>query len=139
MTYIPVEIRRLVTDRAGGYCEYCRMNVSDRLLPFQIDHVIAEKHGGDTEADNLCVACFRCNSFKGSDIASIDPLTKQATFLFNLRKQAWDLHLRLSDAFIEPLTPEGRVTAFLLRFNIPIHITQRKVLMQSGHYPCESM
>jgi hypothetical protein len=61
------------------------MRVDDRLLPFEIDHIIAEKHRGVTAADNLCLACYRCNSFKGSDIASADPLTGNAAFLFHPR------------------------------------------------------
>ena len=107
MTYVSAELRRLVIERAGGCCEYCRMQTVDRLLPFDIDHIIAEKHGGATDADNLCLACYRCNSFKGSDIASADPETGKATFLFHPRQQRWEAHFRLNEAMIEPLTPEG--------------------------------
>jgi 5-methylcytosine-specific restriction endonuclease McrA len=32
---------------------------------FEIDHVIASSHGGQTVSTNLCLACFSCNSFKG--------------------------------------------------------------------------
>ena len=136
MTYIPADLRRLVVERAGSCCEYCRMQVADRLLPFEIDHVIAEKHGGFTQADNLCLACYRCNGFKGSDIASADPETGNATFLFNPRHQHWDDHFRLNDALLEPTTPEGRVTVFLLRLNAPIQIEQRAILIAKGRYPC---
>ena len=38
----------------------------------QIDHVIAEKHGGETIAENLALSCAVCNKHKGSDIATID-------------------------------------------------------------------
>jgi len=137
MTYIPAETRRIVMQRAGSCCEYCRQEVADRLLPFEIDHVIAEKHGGATNVDNLCLACFRCNGFKGSDIAGADPQTGRATFLFNPRTQRWDDHFRLNGALIEPLTPESRVTVFLLRLNAPIQIEQRTVLLLEGSYPCE--
>lgn len=137
MSYIPVELRRQVIERAGGCCEYCRMQIMDRLLPFEIDHIIAEKHGGATDANNLCIACYRCNSFKGSDIASADPATGRATFLYHPRQQFWDDHFRLVDAVIEPLTPEGRVTVFLLRFNVPIHVAQREALIKVGRYPCQ--
>jgi HNH endonuclease len=136
MTYIPADLRRLVIERAGGCCEFYRMGVADRLPPFEIDHVIAEKHGGATNADNLCLACFRCNGFKGSDIASADPETGHATFLFNPRTQRWDAHFRLRDAVLEPLTPEGRVTVFLLRLNAPIQIEQRTLLIRENRYPC---
>lgn len=64
MTYISAELRRQVIDRAGGCCEYCLMNTKDRLLPFEIDHIISEKHGGLTDSDNLCLACYRCNGLR---------------------------------------------------------------------------
>lgn len=137
MTYIPVELRRLVIDRARGCCEYCRMNTTDRLLPFEIDHIISEKHGGLTTSDNLCLACYRCNGYKGSDIASADPVTGEATFLFDPRRQHWESHFRLNDALIEPLTAEGRVTVIILRLNAPVQIEQRSALIAEGRYPCE--
>lgn len=136
MTYISAELRRLVVERAGDCCEYCRMDTADRLLPFEIDHIIAEKHGGSTEADNLCLACFRCNGFKGSDIASADPITGEATFLFHPRKQKWEDHFQLNGAVIEPLTPEGRVTVLILRLNAPVQIAQRTALIAEDRYPC---
>jgi hypothetical protein len=138
MTYIPVDLRRLVIQRAGNCCEYCRMSVADRLLPFEIDHVISEKHGGATDAENLCLACFRCNGLKGSDIASADPDSGAATFLFNPRTQHWDEHFSLDGAIIRPLTAAGRVTVFLLRLNAPIQIEQRTLLIAEGRYPCAS-
>jgi len=136
MTYIPAEIRRTVIQRAGNCCEYCRQQVDDRLLPFEIDHVIAEKHGGSSIVENLCLACFRCNGFKGSDIAGADPQTGIATFLFNPRTERWGEHFRLNGAFIEPLTAEGRVTVLILRLNAPIQIEQRTILILEGRYPC---
>ena len=42
-------------------------------MPFQIDHVIARKHGGGTSDDNLAFACFYCSSHKGPNIAGLDP------------------------------------------------------------------
>jgi 5-methylcytosine-specific restriction endonuclease McrA len=83
-TYIPTELRRLIIARAGGNCEYCLQPARlSFLLPHEIDHVIAEKHGGQTEADNLAYTCWRCNRHKGSDLGSFDPLTGQFAFLFN--------------------------------------------------------
>lgn len=139
MTYIPAELCRLVLECAGSCCEYCLMQVADRLLPFEIDHIIAEKHGGSTDADNLCLACYRCNDFKGSDIASAEPTTGEATFLFHPRRQQWKDHFRLNDAIIEPLTPEGRVTVLLLLLNMPIQVAQRTALIAEGRYPCRAI
>ena len=72
MTYIPESLRRLVRNRAGNCCEYYLLSESDNFLSHEVDHIISEKHGGATEADNLCLSCFDCNRHKGSDIGSID-------------------------------------------------------------------
>ena len=52
-------------------------------LTFQIDHVIAASHGGPTRASNLCLACFRCNSFKGPNLAGVDDRARRVVRLFN--------------------------------------------------------
>jgi len=100
-----------------------------------VDHVIAEKHGGATELDNLALACWRCNRHKGTDLTSIDPETGAITPLFNPRTQQWHDHFRLHGAVIEPLTPEGRATVALLQLNRPDRVEEREVLMAKGHYP----
>ena len=46
-----------VRGRARHKCEYCRLPEWTSLLPHQIDHVIARKHGGKTEISNLTLAC----------------------------------------------------------------------------------
>src|SRR5258708_1898655 len=63
------QLRQLVWQRASSRCEDCRVPADVALLPFQIDHIIAEKHGGLTVADNLALSCERCNSHKGPNIA----------------------------------------------------------------------
>ena len=52
------QLRELVWRRAQSRCEYCRMPQEYDDLPFEIDHVIAESHGGPTRAANLALACF---------------------------------------------------------------------------------
>jgi 5-methylcytosine-specific restriction endonuclease McrA len=56
-TYIPVSLRRLVVDRAQNRCEYCLIPQELSLAKHQIDHVIAEKHGGETGSENLALSC----------------------------------------------------------------------------------
>lgn len=85
-------LRRLVWQRAKGHCEYCQMPQAADNASFEIDHVIARKHTGATVAANLCLRCFYWNSFKGSDLASIDPETRKITPLFNPRRQRWATH-----------------------------------------------
>jgi hypothetical protein len=40
-----VALQQLVWQRAEHRCEYCQYPADVSLLPFQIDHIIAEKHG----------------------------------------------------------------------------------------------
>src|SRR5262245_35673880 len=44
------------------------------------------------EASNLALACFDCNRYKGSDLASLDPETGSLTPLFNPRLDDWSTH-----------------------------------------------
>lgn len=46
MIYVPVHLRRLVIERAKERCEYCLFPQNAALLTFEIEHIIAEKHGG---------------------------------------------------------------------------------------------
>lgn len=70
-TYIGVELRRHAIARAERICEYCLIHEDDTFFGCHVDHVISEKHGGLTVADNLALACTFCNLHKGSDIASL--------------------------------------------------------------------
>src|SRR6185295_6548774 len=68
---IPAQLRRLVADRAEHLCEYCLVHQEDRGFGCQVDHIISEKHGGQTDANNLAYACAPCNRAKGSDVGSV--------------------------------------------------------------------
>ena len=126
MSYVSVPLRRLVTQRAGDKCEYCQFPQADSFFSFEIEHIIAEKHDGITEAENLALSCPCCNRFKGSDIASIDPETGKLTPFFNPRLQQWSDHFQLERGAIIPLTAEGRVTAKILQFNLLERILERE-------------
>ena len=131
---ITAALRRAVIERAHGRCEYCGMSDPETLLPHEPDHIIATQHGGATTPGNLAYACFQCNRAKGPNIASLDPTTGLLTALYNPRSAAWADHFRLNGASIEPLTPVGRATAFLLRLNEPERVTIRANLLRHGRY-----
>ena len=57
MAYVPVALRREVIKRAGNRCEYCPLPSEVAFYPQEVYHVIAEKHGGVTEIDNLAFSC----------------------------------------------------------------------------------
>ncbi len=125
-TYIPTALRRLVAERARAQCEYCLLSSGVSFYPHEVDHIIAEKHDGKTEPENLAYTCARCNRFKGTDLGSFDPLTGQFTFLFNPRTQVWDEHFVFEDELIVGLTAVGRTTAKLLQMNTEERLAERQ-------------
>ena len=132
------EQRRLVRERAGNCCEYCRLSQTGQLVRFQIDHIIAIKHGGTDTDENLCLACYECNIYKGSNVAALDPLTRDATKLYDPRQQKWDDHFKISaDATLSGLTAEGRATIIVLRMNDEERVKDRLGELRSGDYPCQ--
>ena len=137
MTYVSDTLRRLVRDRANRQCEYCLIHEEDTLLTHEIDHIVAQKHGGETTESNLCLACERCNRYKGSDLSSIDPESGGVITLYNPRLDNWDTHFALDGAIISPLTPTGRATVRLLQFNSSERVTQRTELISVQRYPPE--
>ncbi len=134
-SYVGEELRRLVSARAEGLCEYCLIHSDDTFFGCEVDHIVSLKHGGPTTEDNLALACLFCNRRKGTDIASILPGSDLLIPLFNPRKDHWPEHFRLEDAIIHPLTPIGEATVNILHFNVPERILERRVLIASGRYP----
>ena len=138
MTYVPASLRQAVIERASGCCEYCRLSQDDHFLAHEIDHIIAEKHHGQTVSDNLCLSCFDCNRHKGSDVASVDPTTGEVVRLFHPRQDNWADHFTLDGAHIVPASPIGRVTVQLLQMNDSAQVAKRMELIETGRYPCNA-
>jgi hypothetical protein len=132
---IPSALRRLVVERANGRCEYCLLHQDDTPVTHPIDHIVAPKHGGATEASNLALACIECNLNKGSDLFSVDPLSGVFIRLFHPRNQRWDVHFALQGEYIVGLTPHGRATVRLLKMNAPERLRQREILIAVNRYP----
>lgn len=133
-TYIPVAMRRAVISRARHLCEYCWIPDDATLTAHEPDHVIGEQHVGKTVLGNLAYACFRCNRFKGSNIATRDPQSGAIVPLYDPRTENWNAHFRLNGALIEPLTPIGRGTVLLLRLNDEQRTELRADLIEQGRY-----
>ena len=136
-TYIPVELRRFVIFRAEEICEYCLTHEEDTFLGCQIDHIISEKHGGATTAENLAYACAFCNFHKGSDIGSIRPGRRVLTRFFNPRIEKWAKHFTLNPngILIASRTSIGEATARIFSFNSEERLEERAALRQTGRYP----
>ncbi|SRR6266851_5413630 len=125
-------LRQLVWDRAQNTCEYCRIPQQFDILPFQIDHVIAQKHHGPTTADNLALCCYSDNSYKGPNIAGIDLNTGAVTRLFHPRQDAWGEHFLWNGPELIGLTAIGRATIDVLAINLPERVEHRRLLFAAG-------
>jgi hypothetical protein len=138
MTYIAAELRRFIVARAEGICEYCLIAETDTFYGCEADHIISEKHGGATDADNLANACMLCNQAKGSDVGSIHRESNNFVRFFNPRTDAWADHFALVEDRIEGTTPIGIVTAKILGFNMADRVAERAILQNLGRYPNEA-
>ena len=123
-------LRAKVRRRARGRCEYCRIPIRLTTLRGEVDHIIAEQHGGVTILSNLALACSHCNSHKGPNIASIDPQTATLVPLFNPRADRWERHFKWSGPVLVGLTPTGRASIRTLFINDPLEIMARSALME---------
>jgi hypothetical protein len=128
-------LEQLVWDRAGNCCEYCQVAQEHDRLPFEIDHIIAKKHGRPTRAGNLCLACFADNYHKGPNIAGLDPCTRKLTPLFNPRRHKWDRHFRWSGPVLVGRTPIGRTTIVVLEINLDYRVAFRQGQIDEGVFP----
>ncbi len=73
--------------QARHRCGYSLTQEAVVGTPVELDHLVPEALGGRTVEDNLRLACSLYNSFKGSDISSLDAVTRKLTPLFNPRRQ----------------------------------------------------
>ncbi len=121
--------------RAHAACEYCHLPQDFDPMPFQIDHVVSIKHGGETVTDNLALACFPCNSYKGPNIAGLDHQTSEVVRLYHPRKDSWTDHFRWEGPALAGLTPIGRVTLHVLMSNRPEAVELRRLLIVAGVFP----
>ena len=72
-------LRDLVRRRAANRCEYCRLpQAYAPIVRFHVEHIRARQHEGGDDAENLSLACPRCNAYKGPNLTSIDPQTRRS-------------------------------------------------------------
>ena len=134
-SYVSATLRRLVAARADSLCEYCLVHEDDAFFGCEVDHIISEKHGGQTGADNLAYACAFCNRAKGSDVGSIVQRTGVFIRFFNPRTDLWAEHFTLAGVTIIPLSDVGEVTTQILGFNEDDRLLERQTLREIGRYP----
>jgi len=102
------------------------------VLTHEIDHVIAQKHAGPTILENLCLACYACNSFKGSDVAGVSAVTGEIVRRFHPRRDLWSEHFRWNGPELIGLSPIGQVTIAVLRINETPRVRHRSALIAAN-------
>ena len=126
-------LRDAVRQRARFCCEYCQLpETYAPVAPFQIEHIIAQQHGGPTTLPNLALACHHDNLHKGPNLTGIDPKTKKLTKLFNPRRHLWSKHFRWDGAVLVGRTAVGRTTVDVLAMNDPARVALRQELLDQG-------
>ncbi len=131
--------RREATERAAGFCEYCRSNSRFSDSPFDLDHILPDSGGGKSELNNLALACHGCNLFKSNKTEFFDAAIDKTFRLFNPRVDVWSEHFAWTSDFAEivGLTAIGRATIKALNLNREGLVNQRKMLHKYGKHPPE--
>lgn len=118
--------KSLVRSRASNRCEYCRLpQAAARFLTFHIEHVQANQHIVDDSLDNLALACPDCNRYKGPNLTTLDPQTREFVRLYHPRQDNWDDHFEYHGILIRGRTAIGIATVFLLQFNLEERLEMR--------------
>ncbi|MCY2991178.1 MAG: HNH endonuclease [Planctomycetota bacterium] len=125
-------IREFVRLRAGDRCEYCRLPQHAVDGRFHVEHIVAQQHRQDDGPANLAWACARCNSHKGTNLASVDPATDVMVQIFHPRTDNWIEHFAFRGPEIRGLTATGRATVRLLQMNARHRVELRSSLMAAG-------
>jgi hypothetical protein len=121
-------LEEFVRKRARGVCEYCHFPQEFSAVALEVDHIIAKKHEGPTHAENLAIACFYCNSYKGPNIAGVDPVSGRIVRLYNPRKDRWNAHFAWDGPRLVGRTSIGRATVRVLMINHPEFVEVRQAL-----------
>lgn len=129
-------VRRIVQERAGNACEYCRLTQGhEPFATFHVEHIIARQHRGGDHPSNLCLACTSCNLHKGPNIAGIDPETGRMAPLFHPRRDDWHEHFEWRGPILVGRTAVARATIEVLRINLPENVELREALIMEGVFP----
>lgn len=135
--YIPAGLRRQVIARGRSMCAYCHSTERLMGVDFEIDHIIPEALGGETNLNNLCVACPACNRFKAARLTILDADTGKHVRLFHPLQDQWQEHFAWMEhgTMLRGLTPIGRVSITALKMNREGIVEVRKYWVALGLHP----
>jgi hypothetical protein len=133
---IPSRLRQQIAERGRHRCSYCRSPEAVGV-PMVIDHVIPQSAGGTTSANNLALACYRCNEFKGARVNARDPHTGESVPLFNPCAHEWHRHFAWSADGLRIIgqTAIGRAAVEALHLNNDWIVSARRIWISAGLHP----
>jgi hypothetical protein len=135
MRYIPAELRRAITQRALGRCEYCGLSQEGQEATFHIDHIIPLTADGQTTTDNLALACVSCSLRKAARQTVVDRQTGEEVPLYNPRRERWSDHFRWDGVRVIGQTAIGRAAVVALDMNRPLILAIRREEAKLGRPP----
>ncbi|WP_345789627.1 HNH endonuclease [Luteolibacter soli] len=132
---VSAKLRREVTKRAQGRCEYCGLASVGQAATFHVDHVVPQIAKGETILENLALACIHCSLRKGARRSATDAKTGKIVPLYHPRSDLWTRHFRWSGRRVVGRTPVGRATVEALDLNSPEHLVIRGFEERLGRHP----
>jgi HNH endonuclease len=137
---VPTALKRQVAERARYCCEYCRSQARVATTAFSVEHVVPKVRGGNTDLENLALACQGCNNHKFDKVEARDPISGLMAALYHPRRDVWRTHFAWNDDFtlLVGLTPTGRATIDALRLNWSGVVSLRRILFVMGEHPRKS-
>jgi HNH endonuclease len=101
-----------------------------------VDYILPLAAGGSSRLENLCLACYRCNEFKGSRTEGPDPTGGQMTSLFHPRRDAWTTHVAWQADHVTPAgLRSGPRTIVALLLNEAWMVEARQLWRVLGLHP----
>ena len=134
---VPILLRRQIEERDKHRCAYCQTAEENCGLRMHLDHITPEVKGGATSLENLCLACFTFNAYKGEQQTSKDPLTGEYVLLFHPVQQVWTDHFAWDESgtILLGITPHGRATVRTLQMNNLTVLQARRRWVSAGWHP----
>ncbi len=134
--YIPALLRRRVRAHFLQRCAYCQSSEALTVVTFEVEHIQPLLLGGQTNFENLCLACPTCNRHKANRVMVLtDDGTE--TQLFHPQRDSWLAHFdwSVNGTVIVGLTAIGVATVNLLRMNRPQLVEVRSLWGIVGKHP----
>jgi hypothetical protein len=130
--------RQIVVARAGGACEFCRLQQAATGTTFHLEHVHPRSLGGPTTFANLALCCPGCNLAKSDRTEGHDD-SGRVEKLYNPRnyepaRLGWHLHfeLDLQSGLILPRSRCGEATIRMLKMNDESRMFARRLQIAAG-------